>query len=648
MSAVEQVVGVAGEQFYVTHCTPSDSVLNDPGYAVRAASVADPDALGIAFRYPPYELPIDLWKDRPAVADTPRRLARTAHPRGGVWVVHSVYVAKDTVDRDRSYFSHLLHLPAPAASLIAVLESWDAGGWAKEYPAGAPKTLPRAGPLPIGRTISRLLLGAFLSRPKTGASDLASVVCPARLHADVSARRDIAARFLQALVLVTEAKRSGSTRDRLFVHAEPGLVAMLLYAAAHILPPHFTADLTFSTFEPAHRALRAYHSATVVGTFTGTPGRGLDPDLATACGYTFDTVEPERSSPELSGWVGVPAGIPELIDLAADGKWELLGKVHRKIGTGAAAFARVVTTIDRFRAAPEVKAAGPKSPTATISAARQTTETAPALLGASVPPAPAAPIQPINPLAGPRSPAPWVRLWADKRVRVGVIVGGVLLLAVAALVTRSPKRGAVAVNIETAAAPVTPAMPPANPPITKGTEAKPASPNPVHAGPKPADASGPGKPLDPLPPVGELPPPEAANPVALAETVGLLAGLQLYQTYLNIGLLADARAEGLYEAGEVAQLLGSVVAPLERVEKQLDKVAALKSLTDDDRAAVARMRKIAGLLREQGTSLQLFWDTGVADQGKKYEEARQAAWKELSDLLQLDPKKAPPDPDEKP
>lgn len=146
-------------------------------------------------------------------------------------------------------------------------------------------------------------------------------------------------------------------------------------------------------------------------------------------------------------------------------------------------------------------------------------------------------------------------------------------------------------------------------------------------------------------PAAAQPPAAKADDTAvLTETVGLLAGIQLYQTYLNIGLLADARAEGLYEASELAQLLGSVVVPLERVENQLGKVAALK-LSKEDAAAVARMKKVAGLLRQQGKSLQAFWDTGVADNGKKYEAARQAAWKELSDLLELDPKKgAAPEP----
>ena len=655
MSAVERAGGVLGEQFYVTHCAPADSVLNDPGYTVRAASDTDPDALDAAFRYPPYELPIGMWRDLPAKAQSPRRLARTAHPAGGVWVAHSAYREKDSVDRERSYFSHLLHLPATAADPAAVLESWDAKGWVRRYPDGAPQRIRRIG-LPAGRAISRGLLVAFLSRPNAGAADLSVAVCPARFHADVTARRDLVARFLQALLLVTAARDAGNVRNRLFVHAEPGLVAMLLYAAARVLPPHVTADLTFSTFEPAHRSLRAYTLATVVGTFLGAPGEGLDPDLATTCGYALDAVEPERSSPELSGWVGPPDGITALIDLAAEGRWDLLGKVHRRIGTGEDALGRVVKTLSGLRAAPGVKAAGPTPPApATTAAAGQAAESGspppvegrPASGSATAPPArpPAAPARPWRSTT-------WAKLWADKRVRVGAVAGSVLLLAAVALAPRSPNRGADTARIESSTTPVTLAATlPANPPEAKGNGAKSTATVPALVTPNPADAPGPMMPPDPIPAPGERPPPPAENPAVLTETVGLLAGLQLYQTYLNIGLLADARAERLYEAAEVALLLGSVMTPLEKVENQLEKVAGLKALAEGDAAAVARMRKVAGLLREQGKSLQAFWDTGVADDGKKYEEARQAAWKELSDLLQLDPKKdarPEPKPTEKP
>ena len=144
-------------------------------------------------------------------------------------------------------------------------------------------------------------------------------------------------------------------------------------------------------------------------------------------------------------------------------------------------------------------------------------------------------------------------------------------------------------------------------------------------------------------PATEKPAPtvDIAHPV-LTETVGLLAGIQLYQTYLNIGLIADAKAEGVYELADVQQILGTVLGPLEKVEKQLEKVSKLK-LSKDDVEAVTRLRKIARMLREQGSELQAFWETGKNEHGNKYESIRQSAWKELSGLLELEPtqEKAP-------
>ena len=97
-------------------------MLNNPGYSVRAASSDDRKLLDAAFRYPPYELPIDMWKQLPAAAERAVPAGGTAGPNNRVWAVHSAYLPKDTVGRDRSYFSHLLLLPD--ADPDAVLRSW--------------------------------------------------------------------------------------------------------------------------------------------------------------------------------------------------------------------------------------------------------------------------------------------------------------------------------------------------------------------------------------------------------------------------------------------------------------------------------------------------------------------------------------------
>lgn len=319
--------GRGGEQFYVTHCAVADSVLSNPGYTVRAASVGDPAALDAAFHYPPYELPIDLWRNPPAPDLAPRRLARTKFPKGGVWAVHSAYLEKDTVGRDRSYFSHLLLLPAaPAAD---VLRSWGSEAWVTGYPPGAPKSLPRGASLPIGELVSDAALTSFLSDDYFGPTELSTTVCPERLRESASQRRELFAKTLRALLLLAE--EESEARRRLYVHAEPGLTALLLYGSVRLLPPAVVDDLTFSTFEPHHRNLRDYKLAEVVGTFTGGPERGLDPDLGTTRGITLDTFQPNRSSRELRAPAAVE-GLDALIDLATTGEWELLPIVQRAIG----------------------------------------------------------------------------------------------------------------------------------------------------------------------------------------------------------------------------------------------------------------------------------------------------------------------------
>jgi hypothetical protein len=121
----------------------------------------------------------------------------------------------------------------------------------------------------------------------------------------------------------------------------------------------------------------------------------------------------------------------------------------------------------------------------------------------------------------------------------------------------------------------------------------------------------------------------------LLEAVGLLAGNQLYQTYLNIGFLADGKAEGTYKEVEVRLLLASVLKPLEKVDQQLEKVSKI-ARAQKDKDALARLRRTAGLLRQQGKDLEQFWNGGRPADGIKYEAARKQAWAEISSLLGLE------------
>jgi hypothetical protein len=132
--------------------------------------------------------------------------------------------------------------------------------------------------------------------------------------------------------------------------------------------------------------------------------------------------------------------------------------------------------------------------------------------------------------------------------------------------------------------------------------------------------------------------PSAADANAqLTETVGLLSGLYLYQSYLNIGLLADGKAEKLYDDKAARSVLDSILNPLETVDKQLEKIGK-QARSGADRDAVDHIRIMVDLLRRQGKELKLFWDSGRPEDGTRYEATRQEAWKQISSTLGFDKK----------
>lgn len=128
----------------------------------------------------------------------------------------------------------------------------------------------------------------------------------------------------------------------------------------------------------------------------------------------------------------------------------------------------------------------------------------------------------------------------------------------------------------------------------------------------------------------------ADDPVPqLMESVGLLSALHLYQTFLNIGFLADARTEGLYDQKATQQFLDSIMTPLDSVDKQLGKVQKLAQ-TKEDREAIDKLKNIAGLLRQQGKGLETFWKSGKEADGSRYEATRKKAWSEINSVLGLE------------
>jgi hypothetical protein len=131
-----------------------------------------------------------------------------------------------------------------------------------------------------------------------------------------------------------------------------------------------------------------------------------------------------------------------------------------------------------------------------------------------------------------------------------------------------------------------------------------------------------------------LTPAAPADDANLREAVGTFAGLNLYQTYLNIGLIADAKAEGVYEEKQARELLDSVLKPVDDLSARLARLA--RDAPKEDREGMEECRRLYGLLQKQGKALQAVWSSGKKEDAEAYDVARKQAWEGISKLLKLD------------
>ncbi len=145
--------------------------------------------------------------------------------------------------------------------------------------------------------------------------------------------------------------------------------------------------------------------------------------------------------------------------------------------------------------------------------------------------------------------------------------------------------------------------------------------------PAPPPAS---KPVPPLPAKGKRPERER-----FLEALGGLSAAHVYQSYLNIGLLADGVESEAYTKAEAEQMLATVASMLDLVDRQLNKVSEL-DLEADDMQSVERIQELTVLLRRQASALRSYWTTGDEVQITRYHEARETTWGSLSKLLDLE------------
>jgi hypothetical protein len=144
-------------------------------------------------------------------------------------------------------------------------------------------------------------------------------------------------------------------------------------------------------------------------------------------------------------------------------------------------------------------------------------------------------------------------------------------------------------------------------------------------------------PREPAAPPNEPAPPPVDRSL---EAIGGLSAAHLYQTYLNLGMLADTTENDVYSESEAKNLLKTVSALMDRVDIQLGRV--LESSTDpEDKKKLEQVRDLTKLLRAQAKELRAYWDTpekdtaGKKEHETKFHKAREEAWAGIKELLNI-------------
>ena len=255
-------------QYYHTRCSAAESFFGQEGFGVRAASVPAEEIKSrqihlLLADLALYELPLGARDEASsasglAVGKAPIRLARIRTADGDLALVHSVYRA-DAGNRKMSYFSHVVLVPpqGPAVTASQCLALWGSeaswaatSGWVWREPPGndparskvLPEWIPPAvdsGPIVSLESVCRFLRGKPARPP---ASCPALELSPRRLQGEehFKLRRELIQAIIAAFL----------NRQRVFLIAETGLSALLIYALTRLLPGELVDSLTFSTYEP--------------------------------------------------------------------------------------------------------------------------------------------------------------------------------------------------------------------------------------------------------------------------------------------------------------------------------------------------------------------------------------------------------------
>ncbi len=120
------------------------------------------------------------------------------------------------------------------------------------------------------------------------------------------------------------------------------------------------------------------------------------------------------------------------------------------------------------------------------------------------------------------------------------------------------------------------------------------------------------------------------------ETLGLMGGVSLYNTYILIGAISDAYANKGYTGELATELLNKQVALIDAQIQQYKTVSKSFVKKTDDKVAITTINEIFEGLKTQATHVLEYIETDEVDAADKYEEQRLENWAKISEFLGME------------
>jgi hypothetical protein len=111
----------------------------------------------------------------------------------------------------------------------------------------------------------------------------------------------------------------------------------------------------------------------------------------------------------------------------------------------------------------------------------------------------------------------------------------------------------------------------------------------------------------------------------MLDAISGLTRAHLSQTYLNIGLLADAAEKQVYSFVDANNLLDEINNFIDEVERQFIQLPPSLFKTEEDRKYMEQARSVTTLLRAETKELKAYWATGDVEHAARFQKAREEA-----------------------